>query len=380
MEGSHFRLFLSNQLDMRAVAASLAALTVAGLVLARKAPKGPVFADKNPENYMQEHMAAEHHIGAFDLASFFALHDLDRNGVLERAEIEAIYGVHHSLSRKHSPNAEVHDEKADKIVREVLRRLDYNHDGMVSRAEFLHGGVKGLPQFPEFGKNELGHHYDEESEYYVHHESLYHNRPQDQTDEAYSHPEDVVHFREHERIEREEEERERVAEGMPSIAEEERLKAEALRAGKPYESPYERQYTAENIEAAKDFDRMSKLGAAGRDLLSEQHTFKTPNGPKKVAATKENVVLAQGNFGEANEPPVFAAGSGAARAPIDHINGETELGRKIRLDQARREASGRPRFGQGSSGMAQPRDDVDRFKAGMPYKYRMKKNGFLRDL
>jgi len=367
-------------LDMRAVGASLAALALAGLVLARKAPKGQVFADKDPENYMQEHMAAEHHIGAFDLASFFALHDLDRNGVLERAEIEAIYGVHHSLSRKHSPNAEIHDEKADKIVREVLRRLDYNHDGMISRAEFLHGGKKGLPQFPEYGKNALGHHYDEESEYYVHHESLYHNRPEDQTDEAYSHPEDVAHFREHDRIERDEEERERFAEGMPSIAEEERLKAEAQRAGKSYESTYERQYTPENVESAEEYNRMSKLGAAGRDLLSAQHTFKTPNGPKKVAATKENVVLAQGNFGEENEPPVFAAGDSAARAPIDHINGETELGRKIRLDHARREAGGRPRYGQGTSGMGRPRDDADRFKAGMPYKYRMKKNGFLRDL
>ncbi|WFD25187.1 hypothetical protein MNAN1_000153 [Malassezia nana] len=356
------------------------ALALASVAFARKAPKGPVYADKDPENYMQEHMAAEHHIGAFDLASFFALHDLDRNGLLERSEIEAIYGVHHSLSRKHSPNAEVHDEKADKIVREVLRRLDTNHDGMVSRAEFLRGGKKGLPQFPEFGRNTLGHHYDEESEYYVHHESLYHSRPEDQTEEAYSHPEDTAHFRQHERIEREEEERERLAEGLPSIEEEQRLKANAQRAGREYESQYDRQYTPENAESAQEYERMSKLGAAGRDLLSAQHTFKTPNGPRQVKATKENVVLAQGEFGESNEPPVFAAGDSAARAPIDHISGETELGRKIRLDQARREASGRPRFGQGASGMGQPRDSADRFKAGMPYKYRMKNNGFLRDL
>ena len=56
----------------------------------RTAPKGPVYTDKDPGNYMQEHMASEHHIGAFDLASFFALHDLDRNGNLERPVIEAI--------------------------------------------------------------------------------------------------------------------------------------------------------------------------------------------------------------------------------------------------------------------------------------------------
>ena len=111
-----------------------------GAVVARNAPKGEVYTEKDPNNYMQDHMASEHHIGAFDLASFFALHDLDRNGILERSEIEAIYGVHHSLSRKHSQNAEVHDGKADMIVREVLRRLDTNKDGVVSRAEFLRGG------------------------------------------------------------------------------------------------------------------------------------------------------------------------------------------------------------------------------------------------
>lgn len=35
------------------------------------------------ESYVQKHMASEHHIGAFDMGSFFALHDLDRNGILD---------------------------------------------------------------------------------------------------------------------------------------------------------------------------------------------------------------------------------------------------------------------------------------------------------
>lgn len=33
------------------------------------------------ESYIQRHMASEHHIGAFDLGSFFSLHDLNRDGV-----------------------------------------------------------------------------------------------------------------------------------------------------------------------------------------------------------------------------------------------------------------------------------------------------------
>lgn len=40
------------------------------------------------ESYVQKHMASEHHIGAFDMGSFFALHDLDRNGILD-VSIEA---------------------------------------------------------------------------------------------------------------------------------------------------------------------------------------------------------------------------------------------------------------------------------------------------
>ena len=147
---------------MKQIVYSCMLAALLGAVVARNAPKGEVYTEKDPNNYMQDHMASEHHIGAFDLASFFALHDLDRNGILERSEIEAIYGVHHSLSRKHSQNAEVHDGKADMIVREVLRRLDTNKDGVVSRAEFLRGGKAGLPQFPEFGKHALGHHYDDE--------------------------------------------------------------------------------------------------------------------------------------------------------------------------------------------------------------------------
>ena len=329
-------------------------------------------------NYMQEHMTNEHHIGNFDLASFFALHDFDRNGLLDRAEIEAIYGIHHSLSRKHSPNAEVHDEKADKIVREGLRRLDKNHDSLITRKEFLAGGPNGLPTFPEYGKHTLGHHYDEESEFFVHHESIYHRKEEDQGADSYTHPEDLKHFAQHKQIELEEENRERIAEGMPTIEEEAHLQDAAQKQGKNYESKYEKQFDPEQVERDEKERARDMLGEAGRELISKQHIFRTPNGPRKVEATADNVILSEGEFGEGDEPPVFAAGDdGAARAPIDHVDGETELARKIRLDRARREASGRPRFGSGKSGFAKPKDDADRLKQGMPYKYRVKKSGFL---
>ncbi|WFD29721.1 hypothetical protein MSPP1_000732 [Malassezia sp. CBS 17886] len=364
------------------VQGSVALALLGGVLCAAHEPEGA--GKKNiidGRNYMQDHMANEHHIGAFDLESFFALHDLDRNGVLDRSEIEAIYGVHHSASRKHSPNAEVHDGKADHIVREVLRSLDRNGDGLITRSEFVRGGTRGLPLFPEYGKNALGHHYDEESEYYVHHESVFHRKPEDQTDEAYTHDEDLKHFADHERIELDEENRERHAQGQPSLEEEEKLQAQAAKDGKPFESVYEKQFTDEEIARANQAHADDALGEAGRELASSQHVFKTPNGVRLVQATKENVIMGKGAFGEKDEPPVFATGDDtAARAPQDHVDGETELARRIRLDRARREASGRPRFGQGNSGFKNPRDDADRFKTGMPYKYRMKKKGFLHDL
>lgn len=71
-------------------------------------------------------MHSEHHIDGFDLESFFKLHDLDNNGVLDVSEIEAIYGLnHHSVSKK------VHDKdsRAKEIVDEVLKALDANNDG-----------------------------------------------------------------------------------------------------------------------------------------------------------------------------------------------------------------------------------------------------------
>lgn len=63
----------------------------------------------------------------------------------------------------------------------------------ISLKEYVAGGVDGLPTIGDF--KHLGHHYDEESEYFLHHEELYHNTPETQTDESYTHPEDIEHFR-----------------------------------------------------------------------------------------------------------------------------------------------------------------------------------------
>nr|ODN87347.1 hypothetical protein L203_03620 [Cryptococcus depauperatus CBS 7841] len=167
-------------------------------------------------SYAERHMHTEHHIDSFDLESFFKLHDLDMNGLWDMLEIQAVYGLHHPTVKDKIGEVMEVDERAKKIVKEVLDKLDTNGDGnaigKISLAEFLAGGNGGLPNFE--GYKNLGHHYDEESEYFLHHEELYHSTPDTQTDESYTHPEDIEHFKHHVKIEEEEDARERKFEGL----------------------------------------------------------------------------------------------------------------------------------------------------------------------
>jgi len=164
------------------------------------------------QQYAQRHMSSEHHIDSFDVASFFQLHDLDRNGFWTPDEIEAIYGVHHVYSQKKSKDDEEHQKKADHIVNTVLALVDSDKDGKISLDEFKAVGLDGLPNFDDLGAE--GHHYDIESEFFLHHEELYHSTPETQTDESYNHPEDIEHFAHHEVIEKAEAVREAKFQGI----------------------------------------------------------------------------------------------------------------------------------------------------------------------
>ncbi|KIJ22200.1 hypothetical protein PAXINDRAFT_106111 [Paxillus involutus ATCC 200175] len=162
--------------------------------------------------YAVRHMASEHHIDSFDLESFFQLHDLNRDGVWDREEIEAIYGVHHVYSQKKSKDEIEHQKKADHVVDTILKLMDKKGDGKITPEEFEAAGFKGLPSFDDIGAE--GHHYDVESEFFLHHEEQFHSTPETQTDEAYNHPEDLEHFGHHETIERQEAEREAQYQGI----------------------------------------------------------------------------------------------------------------------------------------------------------------------
>ncbi|KAF7302661.1 Precursor to secretory protein [Mycena chlorophos] len=162
--------------------------------------------------YAQRHMATEHHIESFDLRSFFQLHDLNRDGFWDKEEVEAIYGVHHVYSQKKSKDDEEHQKKADHISSTVLKLLDKDGDGQISPEEFEAVGLDGLPNFESLGAE--GHHYDVESEFFLHHEEEFHSTPETQTDESYNHPEDIEHFAHHEAIERKEAEKEAEFQGI----------------------------------------------------------------------------------------------------------------------------------------------------------------------
>ena len=97
--------------------------------------------------------------------SFFKLHDLNRDNILDRSELEAIYGVHHETSREQSGNDEEHQRKSDEILNKVLAVLDQNGDGVVTKTEFVAAGPDGLPEFSHH--EGLGHHYDSEGEYFL---------------------------------------------------------------------------------------------------------------------------------------------------------------------------------------------------------------------
>ncbi|KAF7783987.1 hypothetical protein Agabi119p4_152 [Agaricus bisporus var. burnettii] len=270
-------------------------------------------AGETMQQYAQRHMSSEHHIDSFDAPSFFQLHDLNRDGIWDRSEIEAVYGVHHVYSQKKSKDDEEHQKKADTIVDAVLRILDSNRDGVVDLKELERRGVDALPTFDHMGAE--GHHYDVESEFFLHHEEEFHSTPETQTDDSYNHPEDIEHFGHHEGIEREEAER------------------EAKFAGVSVEEILAAQRAAEE-EAAK-------RTAAQQDINNQQNL----------------------NAVDPNAPP--------ARSPVIRVTPPEKQDPSVKY------AGEKPHgeeWGTGDQGYKSPRDASDKLRKNLPYKYKFRRN------
>ncbi|KAH9929731.1 uncharacterized protein B0H18DRAFT_995999 [Fomitopsis serialis] len=243
---------------------------------------------------------------SFDPPSFFQLHDLNR-------EIEAIYGVHHVYSQKKSKDEVAHQEKADLIVRTVLEKLDKDKDGKISLKEFLDVGLDGLPNFDKLGAE--GHHYDVESEFFLHHEEEFHSTPETQTDESYTHPEDLEHFAAHEKIEHEEAEREARFQGI-SVD-------DALKQHEPHPDDKAQQ----PVQVPSSTDDNTTAGDPAVDDPALQ--------PDKAG-------------------PASRSSRGTSR--------------RTRTPRAYQNAKGSGQWGEGGSGYAAPKAPSERLKKNVPYK------------
>jgi hypothetical protein len=281
-------------------------------------------------------MTSEHHIDSFDIGSFFQLHDLNGDKFWDRDEIEAIYGVHHVYSQKKSKDDVEHQKKADHIASTVLKLLDKDEDGKVTVEEFEAVGLDGLPSFDDMGAE--GHHYDVESEFFLHHEEQFHSTPETQTDESYTHAEDLEHFAHHESIERQEAEKEAKFQG---VSVEEAIKAHEHNgeARPPPSIPH-----AEVPEGAGDGYAASVPPAAGQ-------THDDQTGQVPLAGSL---------------PPVGAPPRPKFTRPRE-MQDPT-----VRFQDLVRE--GKSEWGSGEEGYKPPKSPSDKMRKNLPYKYKFRRN------
>ncbi|GCB22035.1 uncharacterized calcium-binding protein C613.03 [Aspergillus awamori] len=145
-------------------------------------PDQPPSAD-----WATRHMQEEHHIDAFDAASFFSLHDYDESGAWTPEEVRKTYGMDDET------NAGATEDRKSQALREVFTLFDPTNTGFITRDNWMRIIAEGT-RLPDLGFGP-GHHGDIEYEYEIHHFEKYHG--EDATEEELNHPEDIEHFRRH---------------------------------------------------------------------------------------------------------------------------------------------------------------------------------------
>ncbi|BCR97956.1 nucleobindin SSP120 [Aspergillus luchuensis] len=144
--------------------------------------------DQPPSSdWATRHMQEEHHIDAFDAASFFSLHDYDESGAWTPEEVRKTYGMDDET------NAGATEDRKSQALREVFTLFDPTNTGFITRDNWMRIIAEGT-RLPDLGFGP-GHHGDIEYEYEIHHFEKYHG--EDATEEELTHPEDIEHFRRH---------------------------------------------------------------------------------------------------------------------------------------------------------------------------------------
>lgn len=119
---------------------------------------------------------------------------MDRSGVWTPDDITSLYGVKNNKEQDAFKETDVAESKVTEIQETVMRLLDANADGRISRDEWIQFKSKG-GELPDFGF--AGHHEDEETEFDIHHVEIYHSDPNDDDESKWNHPEDIEHFKHH---------------------------------------------------------------------------------------------------------------------------------------------------------------------------------------
>jgi hypothetical protein len=157
----------------------------------------PVDPNTGHKDWASWHMHNEHHIQGFDAQTFFTLHDPESTGIWTSDDIRRFYGLEDKTA-SHIPEA----EKAT-AVQTIMNLFDADKDNRISRDEFVSAWNEREIRLPDLGMGP-GHHGDDEYEYTIHHWEKYHSG-EDVKEEDLIHPEDIEHFKLHEKEDQEEE-------------------------------------------------------------------------------------------------------------------------------------------------------------------------------
>ncbi|KAK4051826.1 hypothetical protein OIV83_002531 [Microbotryomycetes sp. JL201] len=331
--------------------------------------------------YAELHMAQEHHMDNFDIQAFFHLHDLNRDGILDVNELESIYGVHHEKRKSASGvPLEVHTQQAREIVQAVLEKLDTNKDGVLTMREFIAGGVGGLPNFK--GVADLGHHYDAEGEYFLHHEEQYHNTPETQNEEDYIHPEgsqteldttsdrmltlppipDIEHFMRHEALEMEEESRIREFIG------DEEADLEGI-GGDDVPSQDEPllqdQTTTQQQQLQQQQQRQGQQANAGSNGRPRFDAIALERQARDKAEQAQKLLQRQEKVKERDEK---------IKQEELKMQERRDFAYKQAAKFSERSKEAKQRGEWGSNSFARPKDAADKLRRNVPYKFKMKKS------
>jgi hypothetical protein len=170
-----------------------------------------------------------------------------------------------------------------------------------------------------------GHHYDVESEFFLHHEEQFHSTPETQTDESYNHPEDLEHFAMHEQIEHQEAEKEAKYQGITV--------EEAIH-----------QHEEAAAEAQRKFD----------EYQAQQHPQDGQQQP----------------LGTGRDPN----GIGMDGKKVTRVTPPEKANPEVKYKDASSKKSEQAEWGAGDKGYKAPKVPADRMRKNVPYKYKFRRN------